>query len=89
MYTSFVQLFVNENINITKQKKSLDQSYYICSIIVYAKYYNFFYKRVSSKYIDISFSNKKFLRVKKINTSTAILNSKKKNKMNKINSFDL
>lgn len=75
MYTSFVQLFVNENINITTRvnfPKSLDQSFNISSIIVYAKYYNFFYKRVSSKYIDISFSNKKFLKVKKINTSTAI-----------------
>lgn len=75
MYTSFVQLFVNENINITTRvnfPKSLDQSFNISSIIVYAKYYNFSYKRVSSKYIDISFSNKKFLRVKKINTSTAI-----------------
>lgn len=75
MYISFVQLFVNENINITTRvnfPKSLDQSFNISSIIVYAKYYNFFYKRVSSKYIDISFSNKKFLKVKKINTSTAI-----------------
>lgn len=75
MYISFVQLFVNENINITTRvnfQKSLDQSFNISSIIVYAKYYNFFYKRVSSKYIDISFSNKKFLKVKKINTSTAI-----------------
>lgn len=79
MYTSFVQLFVNENINITKKKKkSLDQSFNICSIIVYAKYYNFFYKRVSSKYIDISFSNKKFLKVKKINISTAIPKKKLK-----------
>lgn len=75
MYTSFVQLFVNENINITTRvnfPKSLDQSFNISSIIAYAKYYNFFYQRVSSKFIDISFSNKKFMRVKKINTSTAI-----------------
>lgn len=81
MYTSFVQLFVNENINITRRvnfPKSLDQSFNISSIIVYAKYHNFFYKRVSSKYIDISFSNKKFLRVKKINTSTAIPKKKLK-----------
>lgn len=61
----------------------MDQSFNICSIIVYAKYYNFFYKRVSSKYIDISFSNKKFLKVKKINTSTAIPKKKKKNEQNK------